>query len=270
MPNELVSILTVEWLIWSIAVRYVADATPFSLRTAASAAFAMATALGAALGPGVAILLNRMNEFEFYLPLLNKQYFNGMTAPGYFMALSWFIYTMCIVFFFDEPTRSGLEELRQREGSDGPAATDSKRESLLDEVELAAISRDESKATGYLKGASPFHSALETQDSLDGGESDNDGSTDEYVEIASSETEKGYSYYLCPISKNMTRPVIICMSLIFMKRIALESIVGSTSVITKNRYGWDIENVGTLRKSTRMALKCALNVLMATSATLRR
>ena len=32
--------------------RYVADATPFSLRTAASAAFAMATALGAALGPG--------------------------------------------------------------------------------------------------------------------------------------------------------------------------------------------------------------------------
>lgn len=31
-----------------------------------------------------------------------------------------------------------------------------------------------------------------------------------------------------------------------MKRIALESIVGSTSVITKNRYGWSIKNVGTL------------------------
>mmetsp|Transcript_21452 Transcript_21452/g.32579 ORF Transcript_21452/g.32579 Transcript_21452/m.32579 type:complete len:202 (+) Transcript_21452:3-608(+) len=36
------------------------------------------------------------------------------------------------------------------------------------------------------------------------------------------------------------------MSLIFMKRIALESIVGSTSIVTKNRYGWNIENVGTL------------------------
>jgi hypothetical protein len=31
-----------------------------------------------------------------------------------------------------------------------------------------------------------------------------------------------------------------------MKRIALESIVGSTSIITKNRYGWDIKSVGTL------------------------
>jgi hypothetical protein len=31
-----------------------------------------------------------------------------------------------------------------------------------------------------------------------------------------------------------------------MKRIALESIVGSTSIVTKNRYGWSIKNVGTL------------------------
>jgi hypothetical protein len=36
------------------------------------------------------------------------------------------------------------------------------------------------------------------------------------------------------------------MSLILMRRIALESIVGSTSVITKNRYYWTIKNVGTL------------------------
>jgi hypothetical protein len=36
------------------------------------------------------------------------------------------------------------------------------------------------------------------------------------------------------------------MSLIFMKRITLESIVGSTSIITKNRYGWTIKNVGAL------------------------
>ena len=36
------------------------------------------------------------------------------------------------------------------------------------------------------------------------------------------------------------------MSLIFMKRIALENIVGATSVVTKNRYGWNDKNVGTL------------------------
>lgn len=61
--------------------RYVADATPFSLRTVASASFAMATAVGAALGPAIAILLDRF-EFEFSLPLLGPQYFNGMTGPG--------------------------------------------------------------------------------------------------------------------------------------------------------------------------------------------
>jgi hypothetical protein len=58
--------------------------------------------------------------------------------------------------------------------------------------------------------------------------------------------EKGYRCHYCSCIKNMTKPVVICMSLIFMKRIALESIVGSTSIITKNRYGWNIKNVGTL------------------------
>ena len=58
--------------------RYVADATPFSLRTPANAAFAMATALGAAMGPAMAIVLD-MFEFEFWLPW-GKQYFNGMTG----------------------------------------------------------------------------------------------------------------------------------------------------------------------------------------------
>jgi len=230
--------------------RYVADATPFSLRTAASAAFAMATALGAALGPGMAILLDRMNEFEFYLPLLKEQYFNGMTGPGYFMALSWFIYTLCILFFFGEPTRSGLEELKKREASDG-LGTDSRKESLLDEVELAAMSDD--NAAGNVTRKSSLDDVMDRQDSLslDGDEDDfnGDGSLamdDISYTNDSSERDKGYSYHYCSCIKHMTKPVIICMSLIFMKRIALESIVGSTSIVTKNRYGWDIEKVGTL------------------------
>ena len=79
----------------NIGTRYVADASPFSLRTAASAAFVMATA-------------------------------------RYFMALCWFVYTLCIAFFFGEPTRSGLEELRQRE--EAATTADSENASLLDEV----------------------------------------------------------------------------------------------------------------------------------------
>jgi len=224
--------------------RYVADATPFSLRTAASAAFAMATALGAALGPGMAILLDRMDEFEFHLPLLKEQYFNGMTGPGYFMALSWFIYTLCILFFFGEPTRSGLEELRKRE-----EASDSRKESLLDEVELAAMSDD--KSDGNFRRKSSLDDVMDREDSLSMDDADDDDlNCDASLQLSqisnSSKQDKGYSYSYCSCIKHMTKPVIICMSLIFMKRIALESIVGSTSIITKNRYGWNIENVGTL------------------------
>ena len=175
----------------------------------------------------MAILLDRMNEFEFNLPFLNTQYFNGMTGPGYFMSLTWFIYTMCIIFFFGEPTRSGLEELKKREESD------SKKESLLDEVELATISNDSDREDA---------SEIDQQDSI---------SLDDEVEVHiaisdHSKNNKGYSYQYCSCMKNLTKPVVICMSLIFMKRIALESIVGSTSIITKNRYGWTIKNVGTL------------------------
>lgn len=46
--------------------------------------------------------------------------------------------------------------------------------------------------------------------------------------------------------KDITHAVIMCMSLLFMKCIALESIVGTTSIATKNQYGWSIKNVGML------------------------
>ena len=47
-----------------------------------NAAFAMATAIGAASGPGGAILLDMVPEFQFTIPLIGVQTFNGMTGPG--------------------------------------------------------------------------------------------------------------------------------------------------------------------------------------------
>lgn len=176
----------------------------------------------------MAILLDRVNEFEFNLPFLNTQYFNGMTGPGYFMSLNWLIYTICIIFFFGEPTRSGLDELKKREESD------TKKESLLNEVELAAISRDSD--AGEL--------GIDERDSVS--LDDEEERVEDPMPGYSEKEDKGYSYKYCSCFKNMTKPVVICMSLIFMKRIALESIVGSTSIITKNRYGWNVTNVGTL------------------------
>ena len=157
------------------------------------------------------------------------------------------------MFFFGEPTRSGLDELRRREetksqSTNGP---DSKKESLLSEVELANMSlaktldrQDTSvsldDAIGVDRGTSLDRDDEYLDDtSLDLGQ---DGRADE---IESEQKRGGYGHY-CYCIQNMTKPVVICMSLIFMKRIALESIVGSTSIVTKNRYGWSIQNVGTL------------------------
>ena len=183
--------------------RYVADATPFALRTASSAAFALMTALGAALGPGMAIVLDLFN-FEFTLPIFGQQYFNGMTGPGYFMAVTWLIYTILVTFTFGEPNRSGLDELRQREED------------------------------------------FQTVWSDDGGDDDEDS-----VDTAHFTETEIQSEQLSPNSpsyclKHMTKAAALCMVIIFMKRVALESIVGSTSVITKNRFKWSIGNVGTL------------------------
>ena len=52
--------------------------------------------------------------------------------------------------------------------------------------------------------------------------------------------------------RNLTKPVVVTMAIIFMKRVALEFLVGSTSIITKNRYGWSIKNVGTLHFANGM------------------
>lgn len=60
--------------------RYVADATPYALRTAASASFAAATSLGAAMGPAAAIILDFF-DMEIKMPNnIGVVYLNGMTG----------------------------------------------------------------------------------------------------------------------------------------------------------------------------------------------
>jgi len=62
-----------------IVRRYMADTVPITLRTGVNAAFGMAIAVGSALGPASAILVDQF-YFSFHLPILGKEYFNGMTG----------------------------------------------------------------------------------------------------------------------------------------------------------------------------------------------
>ncbi|KAL3935197.1 MAG: hypothetical protein SGBAC_009239 [Bacillariaceae sp.] len=180
--------------------------------TMINAAFAMTTAIGAASGPGAAILLDMVPEFQFTLPILGVQTFNGMTGPGFVMALLWFIYLIAIVISFKEPKRSGLDELRQREAAEA-AHSEPLQPKALSSVPSAD---DDDRSIGSCSVAS---------------------------HLGENEVSEHSPMYCI---KHLTRATVLCMSLIFMKRIALESIVGSTSVLTKNRYAWSIRNVGTL------------------------
>jgi len=197
--------------------RYVADATPFSLRTMASAAFALMTALGSAMGPGMAIILDSIKPFEFSLPLLGRQHFNGMTGPGYFMAMCWAVFFFLVVATFVEPNRTGLEELKQRE------------EKNTTEPSIR-------KGRTTFGRSDTFHDELEEEMLKYEHDDDEEDGDEEFV------SENSPMYCI----KHMTKATALCMLLIFMKRIALECIVGSTSIVTKNRYHWGIKNVGTL------------------------
>lgn len=157
-----------------------------------NAAFAMTTAIGAACGPGFAILLDMVPEFEFTFPFLGIQTFNGMTGPGFIMALLWFLFLILIVLSFKEPNRSGLDELKKRE------------------AEAAHAAHDE---TPLSNGFTNFPSADECDDDLSIGS----------FSVSSRPVEREVSQH-SPLycMKHMTRATALCMSLIFMKRVALE------------------------------------------------
>jgi predicted MFS family arabinose efflux permease len=98
----------------SINRRYVADVFSKQDRTAASAAFVTAGALGMAAGPAVASALhltvtNPMND-----------YWQVENSPGWFMAAVWAIYLVCMIWCFeDPPRRHHASDLKERESNGG-------------------------------------------------------------------------------------------------------------------------------------------------------
>lgn len=184
--------------------RYVADSTPFKLRTMSSAAFALTTALGAASGPGVAILLDMIPEFQFTLPILGVQTFNGMTGPGFVMAVLWFLFAIAILISFKEPNRSGLDELKQREAL--AKANEAGQKALKEPLQPDGLQNE------------GVH-GVPTGDYYDDDASIGSLSVDSSYRREEHEYSKHSPLYCI---KNMTRATALCMGLIFMKRIALE------------------------------------------------
>ena len=148
--------------------------------------------------------------------------------PGYFMASCWLLYFVAVVVFFEEPTRSGIDELKQREES---MRDSTKHSSSPDEIEAPTVMLQDSQGNVEQSSNYELHH-------------------DEYDRVVKDDEQIVHSWYnrvvCCGCFRHITSAVVLCMAIIFIKRIALENIVASTSVVTKNRYSWTIKNVGTL------------------------
>eukprot|EP00592_Proboscia_alata_P021548 CAMPEP_0194405396 /NCGR_PEP_ID=MMETSP0176-20130528/3771_1 /TAXON_ID=216777 /ORGANISM="Proboscia alata, Strain PI-D3" /LENGTH=700 /DNA_ID=CAMNT_0039204161 /DNA_START=181 /DNA_END=2283 /DNA_ORIENTATION=- len=79
--------------------RYIADATPREERTAASAEFVTAGALGMSAGPALASI------FGWTIRDGVGNYWTQMTAPGWIMGLAWTVYIFAAYYYFKEPVR---------------------------------------------------------------------------------------------------------------------------------------------------------------------
>ena len=81
--------------------RYIADAYPKSGRTAASAAFVTAGALGMAAGPALAVVADQMTPN--YPKDGTIHWWTVETAPGWTMVLLWSVFLTMAAIFFEEP-----------------------------------------------------------------------------------------------------------------------------------------------------------------------
>lgn len=215
-----------------IVRRYMADTTSVSIRTNVNAFFGMMVATGSAFGPGIAIFLSGLN-FTIRLPGNIEIVVNAMTSPGYWMALLWAIFTAAALLGFVEPSRSGLEEQMSLEG-----------------IKLKSdILGDDSKHSLHSQALTPNEASQneKTPDDLQSLYSGVDGTSDDaslWIDTSASSQQT-----LEKIRQSLslvTLPVRICLGLLFAKVFVIETLVSSTSTISKNRYQWQVREVGIL------------------------
>jgi hypothetical protein len=150
------------------------------------------------------------------------------------MAIIWTIFTIIIAFKFEEPERLGLQEQKEKE-----LANNLSRSSTCDqsasEIPISKQTRDSSsnQLSPSSINAAPSWFSFNTHDL-------------QKLQPTKEEDDSTFCGSICFFYKYTTQAVWVCMLLLFCKMFAIESVVSSTSALTKNRYGWQVKQVGTL------------------------
>lgn len=227
-----------------IVRRYMADTTPVRLRTSVNAGFGMVVAVGSAMGPATAIWLST-TFFKKDLPLVGTIFFNGLTGPGYFMAMLWTCFTIVAVITFHEPNRQGLAEQKRLERKDTMVTSvnlDNNKPEFVhvnDKPLSAMIEGDRAKLDKDYE--------LRTIGTIFSGDESRATFNDDLLKSQSAQTQTKSHYEAAKDFLDLiTLPVRVCLGLLLAKVFVIEILVSATSALTKNRYHFQIHQVGTL------------------------
>jgi len=208
-----------------IVRRYMADTTPLIVRTSVNAAFGMMVAVGSAMGPASAVFLDKLKMTFYFKRLDIVIHVNGMTGTGFFMASLWATLTLLILLFFSEPERKGLAEQKQQEAT---------KSTTLEEVTTSEkMDRGNNDGNIELKTVFSHEEMPKSQEAVPqppGLVSDQDSCFKEVDRVV----------------RLIKLPVRLCLAFLFAKVFTIEALVSCTSALTKNRYGWHVQQVGTL------------------------
>lgn len=222
-----------------IVRRYMADTTPVSLRTGVNAGFGMVVAVGSALGPATAIYLSNAH-YRCKIPFVGMMIVNGLTAPGYFMAVLWICFTIITVVTFGEPNRQGLKEQKKME-QEGRINNSVNLETPGTPPEYEDDEYDEAnrqmEATEY--ELQTIFSGEESQAKFE----DEPELLEDYDDVPRKKTWRQEAKEFFDL---ITLPVRICLGLLLAKVFSIEILVSATSALSKNRYHWQVHQVGTL------------------------
>ena len=230
-----------------IVRRYLCDTTSLQQRTTVNMLFGMVVATGSAVAPGLAVLLSKVN---FSIPLggENELFFNGMTGPGYFMAFLWTLFGMALIVLFREPEhRVGLEEQKQLEAElDGPKEGDTHHQENVPGPIFEGIPSSTSSRCALSSSKSGDDTAT-----IFSGKTTSTSTYSIYSEFFLQEAHQISSHastwaQLQHSLQLLSFPVRLCLGLLFCKVWVIETLVSSTSALTKNRYQWQIREVGLL------------------------
>ncbi|XP_021836611.2 SPX domain-containing membrane protein At4g22990 isoform X2 [Spinacia oleracea] len=189
--------------------RYISDCVPPKLRMKASAGFVTASALGMACGPALACLFQV--KFKFF-----RLTFNDDTLPGWFMALAWLVYLVCLCISFKEPPKPEFNILSQE--SNRGQKTHNTAENGLEQP--------------LLEG-----SEEKKQDDDDEDDQDYDQNDDDSEENHKPATSIVAAYRL------LTPSVKAQLLIYFMLKYAMEILLAESSVITGYYFKWSTSSV---------------------------